>query len=1194
MVLLAKLDFISSWQYEMQLKRWNIRKNATRKEWEQHFAAHRDAQSIPTSLGVPDCTVPPVILGKSTASKKRAKRWASKNLVEPSAPQTSFSRTPRHEARLIPRPSSNEALAALGNTQSDVRDSFLNLADIFDGRGNIAMYDGPSISNVSNPNYLPWEFPKGFLDTTGGPARFLDPLQDFFDTMGGSAQSMDSCLIPLGALSSSAAPDSENLPLCQNLPDGTLSRLADLPAENPVMFSSILKDANFKQELPSAQLEHTLQYRGIIPGTEKGSTAFGGFASKAVADILSLKEQSMTRQVPFMRHFLRQLGSQVPGEDFALITGDQAFEANFVRALIYSVLNGLAGLEHLPMANILTFLHRFVVNKLLLDTFQQLPRYVSRPLADIIFRAAIEATDTKVVRHLLEYHLVDVNEAVCIHNTEKYTPIERAAALRCPELIKSLIHAGANINKFHNILQSETETVGGALKSLIQGIHDHLSTDERSPIPPESFEALNLLIAAGARVNPKMIIFGSSNRTLEFNTLIFQNILPESHREFFNVSTAAICRLDDQFATKLVRHVISLCEKAGCNKCLIDFNNFLRRTVVAAASAGMVELVRLLFDNANFSPKLPRIFLAAIESQTPALIDFILSHGPDLDSPAIGVGFKHVPPSTTPIAEAVRYGNEDLIRALEAAGSLDHLTQGGRFAAVVSAAAEAGNTAYMRKLLARAVTSKQSYRDTDAALSLAIRGGHQDIVQMLLESGAGLRALSGSHKRPRSTFGHNAQKGPQTVRALVASGACHRDIIFAFWSRSQSKLDILTEYPGVIHEFPDLELDSVDLQDLATVCALDGRLDFFDEVLVTLGYDQGSLNSCLETAVELDYDDLVRYLLDMGANPFDAKVLRAVIPDKPYMLRLLFRKKRRRQTTPKCIGARTLVPLMGNGAWNSEALDELISTNAINFVRLDTPYEAVDYDDPPDDRYDIFTPLGLAIQGVPGKFDTNMVTMRRFLEAGADPNGISKSDEARTKGPPLLTALLAAVETGREEAVKMLLHYGADVNARPRIRTTHTALQFAAELGNLDMVRLLISRGADVNSTAPSNRGATALQFAAMSGNCNIVAYLLDHGAQLDALPSRIDGMWPLEGAAANGRMDMIHFLWKLNADAVLRGIFHDGFSERHCLRAMNFARENGHMGCRDFISELSGISVDRLETDEYGAPWIAYDLPQA
>lgn len=1157
----------------MQLKRWNIRKNATRKEWEQHFAAHKDTQSIPTSLDVLDSTLPPVILGKSVASKKRAKRWASAGLVEPSAPQASGSRAPRYEAQPIPGSISNELSAALANIQPDVRDSFLNLADILHGREDVSVYNGPSSSNLSDHNYLS-----------------RDPLQDFLDTTGGCAQSLNSCLIPFHGVSPSATPSFQTSFIWQNLPDGSVSELADPRFENQMMFSSMLKDINFKQELPSVQLERKLRCKGIIPDTEPGRNILGGFAFKVVAGILSSKDQAMARQIHYTGPFLRQLGSQVPGENLALITGDQAFESNFIRALIYSLLNGLPGLDNVPMESILRCLRRFTVSKLLLDTLKQLPRYVSRPLADNIFRAAIEATDTKVVSQLLKCHLVAVNESVCIHDTKKYTPVERAAALRSPKLIKSLINAGADVNKSHDEFLNKTERMPGALGLLISEIIVHLRADDRSPMPSGSLEVLNLLITAGARVHPEMMIFGLGNRALEFNSVIFRNILPESHQEFFIVSLKMISSFNDRIATKFVGDVISLCQKAGCNQCRIKFIGDLKDVVIDAALAGKIELVQLLFDIFDWSSELPRIFIAAIKSESPALIDFVLSHGPDPDPPAMEID-RHKPVRllTTPIAEAVRHGIADLIQKLEAGGSLDRLTEGDRFGAVVDAAAEAGNTAYMRKLLAHAVTSKQAYRHRGTALSSAILGDHQDITQMLLEAGATLECSGGSHDKPNSNPGSLSQKDAQTVRVLIASGARAFNIESTFAPPHKSRIAyILHEYPGFIHEFPDHEFHTTDVQNLVRDCITTDRIDVFKDVLTTSMLGEDSLNSCLEMAVTLGHYDLVGYLLDMGANPFDAYVLRAAIPDQPDLLRLLFHKERQRQTTPKCIGARILKTVMGNGAGNAEALDELIRTNSINFVRLETALGREDSSDR-DEWFLRFTPLGLAIKGVPGKFDTNMVAMKKFLEAGADPNGISKWDKKWTKGSPLMTALMVAIKTGREDAVNMLLDYGADVNARPLIRTTRTALQFAAELGDADMVRLLLSRGADVNSSAPSHGGATALQFAAMSGNCNIAAYLLDHGAQLGALPSRIDGMWPLEGAAANGRLDMIYFLWKINAREVMGGVFHDGFSERHCLRAMNFARENGHIGCRDFISELSGISVDRLETDEYGAPWIAY-----
>ena len=53
----AKLYSISPWQYKNQLKRWNIRKNATRKEWQQYFAANDDRSRATSANG----TATPVI-----------------------------------------------------------------------------------------------------------------------------------------------------------------------------------------------------------------------------------------------------------------------------------------------------------------------------------------------------------------------------------------------------------------------------------------------------------------------------------------------------------------------------------------------------------------------------------------------------------------------------------------------------------------------------------------------------------------------------------------------------------------------------------------------------------------------------------------------------------------------------------------------------------------------------------------------------------------------------------------------------------------------------------------------------------------------------------------------------------------------------------------------------------------------------
>lgn len=954
--------------------------------------------------------------------------------------------------------------------------------------------------------------------------------------------------------------------------------LMDLPAGNNI---STLMLQDMRQILPFAQFEQSMLSRRIFLESSAGHNAFGGFAFRVVAGILSSENQSMVRQASDLKRSLRMLDAQIPGENSALITNDQAFETKFARVLLFSMLNGFAGLDDIPMENILRYLNQCVVNKLLLDILEKSPRYVSRTLADNIFRAAIEASDTKVVNLLLNRRLVDVNETVCLHKTRKYTPIERASSLGSLDLMRSLINAGADANKYYAII--EGNTTGGAL-SVLSCYRSRTQEGHET----DKFEAVKMLVAAGARLHPDIVFQEYDPQIMEFYVLVSQNILPERHRDFFQYKQQEgrgsgpfehiVQRCDDHLATRFVQNVISLCHQAGCNRCLADFDDVLENIAIHAALSGKLELVKLLFQEADVKSDLSHVFLGAIRSKSPDVIDFILSLGPNLDPPAVIPNPDYWSKRrTTPIAEAVRHGNEHLITILEAKGCLDHLKEGDRFQAVVAAAAETGNAAYMRKLLGRAGTSKQAYRVESDHVELALDGNHQDIALMLLDAGAfGWRI---------SLPGTSVLEDMQILHALIAGGAYQYDKCKELAQKDRSIVAVLSnEFPGVLF------LD-VGIQQFLRKCIDTDVLDFFKAVLQILDLPSGSLDGCLLVAIELGHSNLVEYLLDMGANPFHDSVLEAAIPDKPDMLRLLLQKERRRQMMPKCIGARVLEPLMGNGAGNPEALDELIMTGAINFARLDAVYQGKVIPGLRTEYYHYvrLTPLGMAIQGVPNRFDSNIVTMRKLLDAGADPDEISKSHERWTKGHPLMTALMVAVETGLEDAVNMLLDYGADVDARPRIRITRTALQFAAELGNVDMVRLLMSRGADVNSPASSRGGATALQFAAMTGNCNMVAELLDHGAQLDGLPSRIDGMWPLEGAAANGRLDMVRFLWELNVSLVAGGTFPDGFSERHCLRAMNFARENGHIGCRDLLSDLSGISVDRLETDEYGAPWIAY-----
>lgn len=1176
----------------------------TRNEWQQQF--NKDTQSASTSHDKPSEVTLPVILRKSLKSQQRARRWVSGTFAASNAPEDSASTQSTNAAHHTPVSISNGPTALLSTTLQDSQHLSVDFADTLNVLESLPIEFQDSYSNI----FASYDLPES-------------PTQAFFAAPNGLPPSMSFSHSQFHALPCLVAPGFRSPILESDTFDSDVLSLMDMPARNNMTF--MLQDATWRQELPFAKLEHDLRSKGVILRKTFGGPNSSDFASKYIAPMLLSKNNSVAVRSGDVQLFLRNLGSLIPGESSALITDSQAFETNFARTLIFSILNGFAGLDSVPMEEILRFLNRFVVNKLLLDILEQSPRHVSRTLADNIFRAAIEATDANVVELLLGRRLVDVNEIVCFHNGKKYTPIQRATALGSLNLIRSLIGRDADVNKSHDDSGLWFPLNQGALVMLVTGIADNFGSEGGQwAVLSELVEACNMLTAAGARVDPGLIhLFAMEFQRMDLVPLIIEHMHPEDHRELFEASKSPIkpghllvdiaMHMDDSCATKWFRDMFGHCNQLCGNKCLLSCNEIMRITAHHAASKGMFGLIRLLVEEARVDPRLPEIFTAAVASQNFDLIDFILRYGPDLDPPAAlifpgcGLSSGHHTDNTgathpayrqyytTPIAEAVRYGNEGLIRRFEAEGSLDRLAEGGRFCPLVQAAAEAGNVAYVRKLLLLPIDlmlapEKQVFNQNTNpgnAIILAARGGHREIVQMLLEAGAGhsIQKFGGRvGSDPFSEAVHH--QDVQMLRALIEFEGPTSSFLMgplvlmrALAVADRSILDAL------VQEYPLIELEDDSIRTLLTQCIKRDTLDLFKGLLQLSSNSSALLDECLKAAVEFSHIDLIAYLVDMGANPFNAQVLKIAMPNRPDLLRLLLKQERRQQTMPTCIGAIVLESVIGDGAGNSEALDLLLRTQAINFTRLE--FFESDRGQRVLRRVYALTPLGLAIQGSPERPGTNIAAMEKFLKVGADPNGIAKLNNESSS--PLMTALMVAIGTGREDAVKMLLRYGAKVNGRPRIRTTRTALQYAADIGSAAMVHLLLNHCADANAAPPPSGGATALQFAAISGNCNMAAELLDRGAQLGAFPSKIHGRWPLEGAAESGRLDMISFLWNLYE---VSGRSCAGFSERQCLRAMNFARVEGHIGCADLISELSGISLDKLETERYGEPWMAYYEP--
>jgi ankyrin repeat protein len=780
------------------------------------------------------------------------------------------------------------------------------------------------------------------------------------------------------------------------------------------------------------------------------------------------------------------------------------------------------------------------------------------------------------------------------------------------------VEAGADVNKTHG-----DDSIPGALRRLLKAATALFYRGGSAvTATPQLINTLDFLIEKGSKVDLELLgnLLGSFKNKNEVACLISRSIPSVDHQAFFqyegnddgsathpSLIGGTAEELDDNTATTIVQNMIQLCERSGCSKCLHKWPKTIEYAAIEGAKRGHFKLVQLLIRHVQSTTK---ILSAAIRSGDSALIRLVLDSDtkPELDPRAHSLG--RLPYSypggphrtqyhlerqqvydmlaTTPLAEAVRTGNVDLITVLEKSGASNTPMTEDRLEALVLAAAEAGNMPYMERLLEIACRSSHKYRPHSLAVSLALENCHDEVAERLLSAGAEVSDTPTSwYRLIKGVEFHEyvaplgvallQKRDPALVRAILSADIKHindRDIAdVASWFDTS----ILS---AIAFAFPDLPLDSQfankpwPLGTICERCMETHNLPFFKVLLEFVPIPASSLERCLPIAIEAGHSEMVDLLLQMGASPFHSSVLKAAIPKRTQMLQLLFGEDRKQRASPKCIGAHILKFVMAEQPGNAEVLNSLLNTGLVNLIAP----EVCD-----SDKGELLTPLGLAIIGFKGLCETNLLAVDQLLQAGSDPNGTARILTVKARVSE--TALMLAIETGREDVIQLLLRNKADVNKKPFLSIKRTPLQYAAELGNLDMVRLLLRYDADVNCEPAIRSGGTALQLAAISGNCNLAEELLKRGAQLHALPSKVNGRWPLEGAAENGRLDMIEFLW--NA----KGISLDGagFQRRQCLRAMDFARSNGHLGCRDLVADLSGISVDTLGLEDYGVPWLAY-----
>ena len=181
--------------------------------------------------------------------------------------------------------------------------------------------------------------------------------------------------------------------------------------------------------------------------------------------------------------------------------------------------------------------------------------------------------------------------------------------------------------------------------------------------------------------------------------------------------------------------------------------------------------------------------------------------------------------------------------------------------------------------------------------------------------------------------------------------------------------------------------------------------------------------------------------------------------------------------------------------------------------------------------------------------------------------------ETKTKdGGHFVTPLIIAAHNGHLNSVKILLEYGADIEARGTLKIEHdvikgcTTLWAAAASGHLNVVKLLIERNADVDGRTSTD--STPLRVAAHDGHLDVVRCLVERGADVNAR-NQYKGT-PIMAACDYGHSSIITYL-------INKGAFVD-LQAKDGNTALHYAAQRGHL---EVVSQLLSLGAPQLPNNQ-------------
>jgi ankyrin repeat protein len=863
---------------------------------------------------------------------------------------------------------------------------------------------------------------------------------------------------------------------------------------------------------------------------------------------------------------------------------DAMLDDDIPHAILFSIANGFAGFSDIPVVALFRALrNEHHVNMKVFGFLRDAPQVIAEPVAVNLFRAAIEASDMDAVRILLKTAAtrgirINPNDLKCEIEGFSVTPMECASRLQNIELVRTLLHEGADVNK----------TYGDG--PLHRGAAAGLEDSEKRPagglewasgwgndIPPPSFELVCLLVQAKARVRPVVIqVLALSKWPVDSRiiTTLIDSITSEEHMSLLRILPSLIRLLDDSNGLHITEKLFSLCEDAQCYQCTIKTERLpqrttnyyhafeetsLERSLVQAVNRRNFTICKLLLRCTSAKG---RGLSAAIGRGDLRIAKLLLEHGANINEGAHETSFEspdnvrerkgRLTPLMTPLGEAIRSRDDDLLALVEERGAWACMADELHVQAAAEAAAEIGDANLLGRILEFGDTHKQQPFGAGivtAALKVAIDNNNTQCALMLLansdepvEAAALELALKKRNKRVVAKILENT----------LSFDSYHLVEEAVRWGDVDVINDLLDA--GVLYRSIKMRaIDSTDGSEYGLRAAVElGSFELVDLLLsagVNVNDSKNDMHGSeplrertLAAAVRCNNEDMVRYLIHKGAEPaIEQAFVFAIERGDDSCFAILMNAFRARHHS-------------GLAGFGADILIEAMKKDNLMYfqVLIDSGVDVNSYSHKCACR-----PLANAIQ------NHSVAVVEKLLLAGAETNSIVQYYD---RSGSVETPLLMAIESGNTEKLALLLQHKADVNRPARQGIRRTPLQRACELGNLAIVKLLLHRNADFNAPPAKHGGGTALQLAALSGSVSIVKYLLSLGADVHAPTSSSHGRSALENAATNGRFSMIKVLW----DAT----HYKGFPPDEVERAMGYARDHGYPHCAEYISNLAKASL--------------------